>query len=162
MTRYHLWPLDPCLLWVWAGNAVETNCLPENRLGISAIKMEEPPEPEELCLEWNEYINILSVARNQISLWFIELIYGFLSGSKRPDPQTPGQLIMRPTEKINKNISYTKIWVEWMGYGNGVWNGYAFHKRRTQLISGYLYLFAANELFRNQSPAPSYEDCTRR
>lgn len=35
-------------------------------------------ENQELCLAWNEYINILSVARNQISVWFIELIYGFL------------------------------------------------------------------------------------
>jgi len=38
----------------------------------------EPRRCKSYALAWNEYINILSVARNQISVWFIELIYGFL------------------------------------------------------------------------------------
>jgi len=38
----------------------------------------EPRRRKSYAVAWNEYINILSVVRNQISVWFIELIYGFL------------------------------------------------------------------------------------
>lgn len=84
-------------------------------------------ESQELCLAWNEYINILSVARNQISVWFIELIYGFLlslslwprlvkSRSDRETPVLPSAVpIPVPVPhyehtKINKNICH-KIWL---------------------------------------------------
>jgi len=150
--------------------------MPENRFEILAIKMGErarenhqnPWRVEELCLEWNEYINILSVARNQISLWFIELIYGFLC----PQPQLRNSQTLRhqgsslwAEPKINKNISYTNIRVEWIAYGGGT---AAHSSKRTQHISGYLYVYSvsilstSNELFRNQSPGLSYEDSTLR
>lgn len=92
-------------------------------------------ESQELCLAWNEYINILSVARNQISVWFIELIYGFLLSlslslwhrlvKSRPDRETPVLPSAVPIPvpvpvpvpvphyehtKINKNICH-KIWL---------------------------------------------------
>lgn len=71
---------------------------------------------KELCLEWNEYINILSVARNQISLWFIELIYGFLLTPTLKSRVWNSQTLRHQNAahyeaatKINKNISKPKI-----------------------------------------------------